>query len=98
MLRASHGLAGYLETSFPGELPEIGFDFVLDRDRVPHLVEVNAKPGIVGVGSERKLFDWTPEERALHEMWTLPHMRHLAAFLRHKVEAGPAVIEPRTVS
>jgi hypothetical protein len=49
-------------------------------------VEVNAKPGIAGIASERKLFDWTEEERALHEMWTYPHTRRLASFLRRKVE------------
>jgi len=84
----SHGLAGHLESRFPDRLSEIGFDFVLDPDRRPRLVEVNAKPGIAGIGSETKLFDWAPEDRALHEMWTFPHMRHLAGFLRHKIQAA----------
>jgi glutathione synthase/RimK-type ligase-like ATP-grasp enzyme len=86
--QVSHALAGHFETRFPNALPEMGFDFVLDRDREPRLVEVNAKPGIAGIGSERKLFDWTPEEQALHEQWTIPHMKHLAGFLRHRVEAA----------
>ena len=87
----SHRVAQHFESLFPGALPEIGMDFVLDQDFTPHLVEVNAKPGIAGIGSERKLFDWTPEERALHEMWTIPHMTHLAGFLRHKIEASEPV-------
>jgi hypothetical protein len=86
--QVSHRLAGHFESRFPDALPEIGLDFVLDPDRRPRLVEVNAKPGIAGIGSETKLFDWTPEEQALHEMWTFPHMTHLAGFLRHKVEAA----------
>lgn len=84
----SRALAEHLESLFPGALSEIGFDFVLDQNRAPRLVEINAKPGISGIGSERKLFDWTEEERALHEQWTIPHMKHLAGFLRHKVEAA----------
>jgi len=83
----SHRLAQHFESRFPDALPEIGLDFVLDADRTPHLVEVNAKPGIAGIGSETKLFNWVPEEQALHEMWTFPHMKHLAGFLRHKIEA-----------
>ena len=86
--RVSHGLAGHLESRHPGALPELGFDFVVDRSRGLHLVEVNAKPGVAGIGSERKLFDWTAEEESLHELWTRPHTTHLAGFLRRKVEAG----------
>ena len=88
----SHGLARHLEARFPGALPEIGFDFVLDQDHEPHLVEVNAKPGIAGIGADRKLFEWTPEELPLHDVWTRPHMRHLAGFLRHKVEASDPLL------
>jgi glutathione synthase/RimK-type ligase-like ATP-grasp enzyme len=85
--QVSHRLAQHFESRFPDALPEIGLDFVLDSDRMPHLVEVNAKPGIAGIGSETKLHEWAPEEQALHEMWTFPHMKHLAGFLRHKIEA-----------
>jgi glutathione synthase/RimK-type ligase-like ATP-grasp enzyme len=84
----SHQIAGHFESRFPDALPELGLDFVLDVDRRPRLVEVNAKPGIAGIGSETKLNEWTPEEQGLHEMWTFPHMRHLAGFLRHKIEAA----------
>jgi hypothetical protein len=88
-LRAiSHTVAERFEWRFPGALSEIGLDFVLDHERRPHLIEVNAKPGISGIGSETKLFDWSDEERPLHERWTMPHMRHLAGFLRHKVDAA----------
>ena len=85
---ASHALAERFESLFPGALSEIGLDFVIDQQRAPRLVEVNAKPGISGIGSERKVFDWTVEERALHEQWTIPHMKHLAGFLRHKAQAA----------
>jgi hypothetical protein len=84
----SDRVARHFETRFPDALPEIGLDFVLGPDRAPRLVEINAKPGIAGIGSETKLFDWTPGDQALHEMWTFPHMRHLAGFLRHKVGAS----------
>jgi hypothetical protein len=86
--QVSNGLAEYFESQFPDALPEIGFDFVIDQDRTTRLVEVNAKPGIAGIGSERKLWEWTAEEMTLHEQWTMPHMTHLAGFLRHKVEAA----------
>ncbi|MEO5616598.1 MAG: YheC/YheD family protein [Candidatus Eisenbacteria bacterium] len=84
----SDALARHFESRFPGALSEIGFDFVIDQDRAPRLVEVNAKPGIAGIGSERKVFDWTDEERGLHEQWTIPHMKHLAGFLRNKAAAA----------
>jgi len=86
--RVSLGLAERLESLYPAALPEMGFDFVLDRGRRLHLVEVNAKPGLAGVGSESKLFDWKAEDEALHEVWSRPHAKHLAGFLRHKLEAG----------
>jgi hypothetical protein len=89
--RTSLSLAAHLESQFPGALPEIGLDFVLDPDRKLHLVEINAKPGIAGIGSERRYLEWTPEERSLHEMWTLPHMKRLAAFLRHKIERSESL-------
>src|SRR5262245_61546003 len=50
--RISHELAECLESRYPAALPEIGLVFVLDREKVPHLVEVNSKPGLAGVGSE----------------------------------------------
>ncbi|MGH7289197.1 MAG: YheC/YheD family protein [Myxococcota bacterium] len=86
--RVSHGLAEHLESLYPAALPEIGFDFVLDGARRLHLVEVNAKPGLAGIGSESKLFDWKAEEEPLHEVWSRPHAKHLAGFLRHKIEGG----------
>jgi YheC/D-like protein len=83
--QVSYGIARHLESRFPGALSEIGLDFVLDTDHRPHLVEVNAKPGIAGIGSERRYLEWTLEEQELHEMWTLPHMNRLAGFLRSKI-------------
>ena len=85
---ASLAVAGHFESRFPDALSEIGLDFVIDQDRAPRLVEVNAKPGISGIGSERKLFDWTDEERTLLEEGTMPQMKHLAGFLRHRVAAA----------
>jgi hypothetical protein len=85
---AAHGLAGLLESRFPGALSEIGFDFVLGTDLRPHLVEINAKPGIAGIASESRYSEWTLEEQALHSMWTLPQMNRLARFLRLKVASA----------
>ena len=65
---------------------EIGFDFLLDRERRLHLVEVNAKPGVAGFGSETKLFEWKSEDEAHYRRWVYPHVRHLAAFLKAKIE------------
>ncbi len=86
--RTSHGLAESLDSLYPAALPELGFDFVLDRERKLHLVEVNAKPGVAGIGSEEKLFDWHPENEPLYEHWVRPHAKHLAGFVRSKVESG----------
>ncbi len=86
--RTSHRLAESLDSLYPAALPELGFDFVLDRERKPHLVEVNAKPGVAGIGSEQRIFDWGPENEPLYERWVRPHAKHLAGFLRRKVESG----------
>ncbi len=85
--RVSRGLAEHLESHYPSALPELGFDFVLDRERGLHLVEVNAKPGVAGFGSETKIFDWQAEDAHHYDRWVSPHMEHLAAFLEAKVEA-----------
>ncbi len=82
----AHELARHLESHFPGELMEIGFDIVLDRSCGLHVVEINSKPGVAGFGSETKLFDWTPADEAHYRRWVRPHVAHLAAFLRSKVE------------
>jgi hypothetical protein len=86
--RVAQGLASHLESNYPGELMELGFDFVLDRQRAPHLVEVNSKPGVAGFGSETKIFDWTAAEEESYERWVKPHVAHLAAFLKAKLEAA----------
>jgi hypothetical protein len=83
----SHGLAEHLESLHPGDLMELGFDFVLDQECGLHLVEVNAKPGIAGFGSEAKIFEWKPEDEPYYQKWVYPHVQHLASFLQSKVEA-----------
>jgi hypothetical protein len=80
-----HGLARHLESRFPGQLMEIGFDFLLDQRRRLHLVEVNSKPGVAGFGSETRLFDWTPADEEHYRRWVQPHVTHIASFLRAKV-------------
>jgi hypothetical protein len=86
--RVSHGLAEHLEAKFPGQLIEIGLDLVLDAERRIHLIEVNSKPGAAGFGSENKIFDWQAEDEPYYERWVRPHARHLASFLRAKVEGS----------
>lgn len=80
------GLADYLESRFPGRVMELGLDLVIDRDLGIHLVEINAKPGLSGWASERKIFDWKSEDQAYYDRTVRPHIRHLANFLRSKVE------------
>ena len=82
----SHGLARHFDGLYPGDLMELGFDFVLDADAAVHLVEVNAKPGIAGFGSEEKLFDWKAADDAYYQKWVIPHVTHLASFFRCKAE------------
>lgn len=84
--RVSHGVATHFDKLYPGKLMEMGFDFLLDCDRKLHLIEVNAKPGVAGFGSETKLFEWKPEDEVHYERWVYPHVTHVAAFLKSKVE------------
>lgn len=85
------GLARHLETSFPGELMELGFDFVVDSRLGLHLVEVNSKPGAAGLGSETRIFDWSAEDRRHYSRWLEPHVRHLASFFQARIaEAWPS--------
>lgn len=86
----SLALAASLEARFPGDLMEIGLDFVIGRDQRLHLVEVNAKPGLAGLGSETRIFDWKPEESEAYDRWVDPHVRHVARFLAAKVEQANA--------
>lgn len=79
------GLARYLETYFPGELMELGFDFVVDCRLGLHLVEVNSKPGAAGLGSETRIFDWGDEDRLHFSRWLEPHVRHLAGFFQARI-------------
>lgn len=83
----AHDLARYLESKFPGQLMELGFDFVLDRERGLHLVEINSKPGVAGFGSETRLFEWTSSDEENYRRWVQPHLTHLSTFLKSKVES-----------
>lgn len=85
--RVSLGVSMHLETHFPGELMEIGLDFVLDRERQLHLVEVNSKPGVAGFGSETKLFEWKAEDEEHYRRWVQPHVTYLAGFFKAKIES-----------
>jgi glutathione synthase/RimK-type ligase-like ATP-grasp enzyme len=87
--RVSHGLAEHLGMRFPGDLSEIGFDMLIDSTKKLRLVEVNAKPGVAGIGSENRIFDWKPEDGEHYERWVLPHVSHLAKFLSSKIDAEP---------
>ncbi|MCP4007643.1 MAG: hypothetical protein GY725_25965 [bacterium] len=82
--RVSHDLAKHLEGRFPGELIEIGLDIILDTEGSIHLIEINSKPGVSGIGSETKLFDWKEEDEPFYDKWVRPQMRHLAGFLASK--------------
>lgn len=84
--RVSHGVAEYLDSLYPTELMEIGFDFLLDQKRQLRLVEVNSKPGVAGFGSETKLFDWKPADEVHYQRWVYPHVMHVASFLKSKIE------------
>jgi len=83
----SFGLAKYMDQLHPGELMELAFDFVLDKNESLRLVEVNTKPGLVSVGFERKYFEMKPEQQPLFERWVYPHTESLARFLQAKVDA-----------
>jgi hypothetical protein len=80
----SFGLAAYLERLHPGEIPEVAFDFAIDRAGTPRLLEVNTKPGLAGVGSNISVYDKRPEHEPLFERWVYPHTRYLADFLLRK--------------
>jgi hypothetical protein len=81
----SFGLAAYLERLHPGEIPEVAFDFAVDRDGRLKLLEVNTKPGLAGIGSDVSIHDKRPEHEAAFERWVYPHTRYLAQFLLAKV-------------
>ncbi len=91
----AHELARHLETDFPGELMEVGFDVVVDRHCGLHVVEINSKPGVAGFGSETRFFEWTPADEVHYRRWVQPHVTHLAAFLRAKLDEGAALSETR---
>jgi hypothetical protein len=89
--RVSEEVAQTIESRFPGRVMELGLDFVLDSELGIHMVEINAKPGLAGWASERKIFDWKPEDAAYYDRSVRPHILHLARFLRLKADqSSPA--------
>ena len=82
----SYGLAAYLECLHPGEILELAFDFALDQEGGLHLLEVNTKPGLAGIGSNISVFDKKPEDEPFFERWVYPHIDHLARFLIRKAD------------
>jgi hypothetical protein len=86
----SFALAAYLEKLHPGELLELAFDFVLDREARLYLVEINTKPGLLHIGFLRSVFDKTPDEEPLFEQWVYPHTTALARFLQTRIERRAA--------
>jgi hypothetical protein len=85
----SFGLAAYLERLHPGAIPEVAFDFAIDRDGSLRLLEINTKPGLAGVGSDISIYDKRPEHEGLFERWVYPHTRYLASFLISKAASAP---------
>lgn len=86
----SFGLAAYLERLHPGDILEVAFDFVVDREGRLRLLEINTKPGLAGIGADVSVLEKRPEHEPLFERWVYPHTRHLAHFLMRKVERGAA--------
>jgi hypothetical protein len=81
----SFGLAAYLERLHPGDVMEVAFDFVIDRESKLQLVEINTKPGLASIGFLRTVRDKRPGDEALFERWVYPHTSGVARFLMHKV-------------
>ena len=82
----SLGLAAYLERLHPGDILEVAFDFVIDREGRLRLLEINTKPGLAGIGADVSVHEKRPEHEPLFERWVYPHTRHLAHFLMRKFE------------
>ncbi len=80
-------MAAFLEPKFPDQLIEFGLDLVIDAAQRIWLIEINAKPGMAGYGSEHRIFEWKEEDAAAYDRWVRPHVRHLAGFLRARLDA-----------
>lgn len=80
----SFGLAAYLERLHPGDIMEVAFDFVIDGDERLRLLEINTKPGLAGIGYQRRVHEMRPADEPLFERWVYPHTTGLARFLLAK--------------
>jgi hypothetical protein len=80
----SFGLAAFLERLHPGDIMEVAFDFVIDREGRLRLIEINTKPGLAGIGFLCTVFEMRPAQRPLFERWVHPHTTGLARFLQKK--------------
>ena len=65
---------------------EVAYDFVIDQAHTPHLVEINTKPGLIGVGSDVHLRDLSDIQQGSFDAWVHPHVQALAAFLNTRAQ------------
>jgi len=84
LMSESHRLAEYLERLHPGDILEVAFDFVIDREGRLRLLEINTKPGLAGIGADVSIHHKRPEHEPLFERWVYPHTGSLARFLMRK--------------
>jgi len=84
--RVAFGLAEYLDTLHPGELMEVAYDFLLDRDGRLYLLEINTKPGLPGAGFETSIFDQDLDQSGEFQRLVHPYVACLARFLKSKVD------------
>lgn len=80
----SYGLVAHLERLHPGEIMEVAFDFVVDKEARPKLVEINTKPGLISIGFEKHLADMERDDEPALERDVLPHTQSVARFLLAK--------------
>ena len=87
----SFAITSYLEGRYPDRLMEIAFDFVIDRQRNVHIVELNTHPGMTKPGMPlhnafEDIFNRTPQEQVLYDRYVVGHATHLARFLQKKLQ------------
>lgn len=81
--KAAKSIAQYLGNLFYPTLNEFAADFALDENHDPYLIEINTKPGLVGVPELfEDYFNQSPEEKKRFQN-SLRHGRALAKFLEY---------------
>ena len=88
--------SAYLEAMYPKGVMELGFDFVLDQEGRPGIIELNtqpgmAKPGLPSDGAFGDIFRRRPKEQQLYARWLAPHGCALAGFLWQRLQETEAV-------